>query len=248
MTESSGFRSDKSEHVTFLCQKIIQGDHKAENEFVTLHYRWLLFIVRKKFNGTDLHMDIVQDAFILVIAKLKKQEVNQLKTIRAYLRTCAINIGYEYLRKNKKYVSAVDQDYLDFFEDEQAGILDQMEWQEGVDHVKQVIDELPTSRDRDILTQFYFEDQDKLQVCENLDLSPTHFDRVIYRAKQRLKALIEQNSERNDDFTTPDKEAKKDNMKINNNSKSTKLIPKLMAWLCAKWESLFNVIKNRRFA
>lgn len=235
MTELSSFRSEKNEDVTLLCQKIIQGDSKAENEFVALHYRWLLFIVRKKFNGTDLHMDIVQDAFILVIAKLKKQEVKQHHTIRAYLRTCAINIGYEYLRKNKKYASAVDQDYLALFEDGQTGILDQMEWQEGVDHVKQVIEELPTSRDRDILTQFYFEDQNKIQVCENLELSPAHFDRVIYRAKQRLKALIEAKSESNDDFTSPDKQANRDEMKPKHAKTHKKGVSKLLSDLVSQW-------------
>lgn len=243
MIESSD--SSQKEHITMLCQKIIVGDTQAENEFVTLHYRWLLFVVRKKFNGTDLHMDIVQDAFVLVIAKLKSQEVKQHHTIRAYLRTCAINIGYEYLRKNKKYASAIDQDYLSGLKDDQLDILDQLEWQEGIDHVKQVIDELPTPRDRQILNQFYFEEQSKTDICDQFELKPAHFDRVIFRAKQRLKALIEAKSGRNDDFPSPDKQANRDNIKMNYPKTNKKGLLKVFDTFTTQWGSWVWMLQKR---
>lgn len=177
--------------ITRVCEQIMAGDVVAENQFVADHYRWLLFIVRQKFRNTDLHMDIVQDAFMLVITKLKTNEVKQLHTIRAYLRTCAINIGHEYLRKNQKYSSSLSQDQLDWLADEQTDILDQLAWEDGLQQVKQVIGDLPTERDRDILNLFYFAHHSKAEICEQLDLSPAHFDRVIYRARQRLKELIQ---------------------------------------------------------
>jgi len=195
-----------------LARGIMSGDEFSGNEFVNLHYRWLLFIVRKKFSRVSSHEDIVQDSFMVVITKLQKGEVNNPDTIRAYLRTTAINIGYEYLRKDKKYISAVDQESLDIFEDAKSDVLSNLEWDDGINHVKQIMAELPTERDKDILTQFYFEDQDKTDICQNLDLSSEHFDRVLYRAKQRLKALIskhddQDNQKKHDSPTTKDKVA-----------------------------------------
>jgi RNA polymerase sigma factor (sigma-70 family) len=190
MTEESDSSARPGEHATQLCEQIIAGDQAAANQFVAQHFRWLLFIVRNKFRNTDLHMDIVQDAFMLVITKLQNNEVRQLHTIKAFLRTCAINIGHEYLRKNQKFSSSMAQEQLDWLADQQTGILDQLAWQDGVQQVKQVMQELPTERDREILTLFYFEDRSKHSICEHLSLTPAHFDRVIYRARQRLKELI----------------------------------------------------------
>lgn len=93
-----------------LADKIIQGDSHASNEFVQINYQWLLFIIRKKFSQSNNHEDIVQDSFMLVINKLQQRKVRETKAILGFLRTTAINIGFEYLRKDKKFTSAIDQD------------------------------------------------------------------------------------------------------------------------------------------
>ncbi len=208
----------------------MSGDKFSGNEFVNLHYRWLLFIVRKKFSRVSSHEDIVQDSFMVVITKLQKGQVNNPDTIRAYLRTTAINIGYEYLRKDKKYISAVDQEHLDVFEDAKSDVLSQLEWDDGVSHVRQIMAELPTERDRAILTQFYFEDQDKPKICQNLALTSAHFDRVLYRAKQRLKELINRHDDQDDQRSSLDRKT----MNTNNTKKGPKIVPRLALLLNSK--------------
>ncbi len=177
-----------------LAEKITQGDSHASNAFVQMNYRWLLFIIRKKFSQSNNHEDIVQDSFMLVINKLQQGKVRETKAILGFLRTTAINIGFEYLRKDKKFTSAVDQEYLEMIEDAQDGILSTLIWNDKVKYVKQVMSELKVQRDKDILIKFYFHDQDKPAICEELNLSREHFDRVLYRAKQRLKQLIDSDS------------------------------------------------------
>ncbi len=173
-----------------LAEKITQGDRHASNEFVQINYRWLLFIIRKKFSQSNNHEDIVQDSFMLVINKLQQGKIRKTQAILGFLRTTAINIGFEYLRKDKKFTSAIDQEYLDVIEDAKEDILSTIIWNDKVKYVKQVMSELKVKRDKDILTKFYFEDQSKTNICKTLELSSEHFDRVLYRAKQRLKQLI----------------------------------------------------------
>jgi RNA polymerase sigma-70 factor (ECF subfamily) len=199
ISESECNESTKSVSVLSgeLAVKIIQGNSNASNAFVLMNYRWLLFIIRKKFARSNNHEDIVQDTFMLVINKLKQGSVNNPQAILAYLRTTAINIGFEYLRKDKKFTSAVDQDYLEVIEDSKDDILSTIIWNDKVKYVKQVLSELKVQRDKDILTQFYFEDQSKVSICKKLDLSSEHFDRVLYRAKQRLKQLIAHKGDNN---------------------------------------------------
>jgi RNA polymerase sigma-70 factor (ECF subfamily) len=174
-----------------LAVKIITGDQLASNEFVQINYQWLLFVVRRKFAQSNNHEDIVQDTFMLVIKKLQQGSINNPNAISAYLRSTAINIGFEYLRKDKKFFSATDQEYLEVIEDCKQDILSTLIWQDKVHYVKQVMDGLTVQRDKDILIKFYFNDENKKSICAQLVLSSEHFDRVLYRAKQRLKQLIE---------------------------------------------------------
>jgi hypothetical protein len=54
-----------------------------------------------------------------------------------------------------------------------------------------LLDELPTARDRQVLIRFYLDGSDKQSLCEEFGLSPKHFDRVLMRARSRLRTIIE---------------------------------------------------------
>jgi RNA polymerase sigma-70 factor (ECF subfamily) len=50
---------------------------------------------------------------------------------------------------------------------------------------------LPVPRDREVIKRFYLDEETKDAICQSLGLSPIHFDRVIFRARQRMRALME---------------------------------------------------------
>ena len=192
----SALGSDKNktplnvERAAALARRIMSGDAVAENEFVRLNHSWLLFIIRRHFSRSCHHEDILHDAFMLVLDKLQRKKINNPEAVLAYLRSTALNIGFEYMKKDKKYASAVNQDLIEVIADAQDTLLSQMVWDDKVHFVKQVINELGQERDQEILLQFYFEGVSKVRICQNMSLKSAHFDRVIYRAKERLKILI----------------------------------------------------------
>jgi RNA polymerase sigma-70 factor (ECF subfamily) len=51
--------------------------------------------------------------------------------------------------------------------------------------------ELGSDRDRQLLFRFYVGEEDKDRLCRDLDLSSLHFNRVLFRARQRYKELYE---------------------------------------------------------
>jgi len=55
---------------------------------------------------------------------------------------------------------------------------------------RQMLSELSTDRDRQLLQLYYLEEREKAEICQQLALSPAHFDRVLYRAKQRFRKLL----------------------------------------------------------
>lgn len=194
--ESSNKKSNSKTSVD-LAYKIIEKNDEAKNQFVLINYNWLLFIVRRKFSRSNNHEDIVQDAFMIVINNLEQGKVSNPRVILSYLRTTALNIGFEYLRQDKKFKSSIDHDLLEEIESSKEDILTTIIWNDKTKYVKQVITELKVQRDQDILYGFYFLDKSKVSICQQLELSSEHFDRVLYRAKQRLKQLIQQKDDNN---------------------------------------------------
>ena len=54
-----------------------------------------------------------------------------------------------------------------------------------------LIGTLRVERDREILRRAYIHDETKLATCEALALTTSHFDRIIFRARERLKHRLE---------------------------------------------------------
>lgn len=181
-----------------LARKVMSGDRASEDDFVKGYYNWLLILVRRKFPKINDHEDIVQEAFMIVIARLKVGGIEKPEKILSFLRTTANNIGLEYLRKGKKFDSDTQQEVLENIASNKGDVLSSIIWDDRVKFVKQVISGLRQRRDREILYRFYFQDQSKISICKKLKLSPEHFDRVLYRAKQRLKDLVDDNINKSD--------------------------------------------------
>jgi RNA polymerase sigma-70 factor (ECF subfamily) len=64
--------------------------------------------------------------------------------------------------------------------------------------VRKILQSMPVKRDRELLTRFYVYDQDKQEICRELGLESLHFNRVLFRAKNRLRKLLEKSPEASD--------------------------------------------------
>jgi len=58
--------------------------------------------------------------------------------------------------------------------------------------LRDVLAGMPVARDREILRRFYLEEEDKDSVCRALAIDPGHFHRVMFRARERFRLLVEQ--------------------------------------------------------
>ena len=66
--------------------------------------------------------------------------------------------------------------------------------------MREVLAELPTPRDRELIVAFYLEEQDKDAICTRLGLTGEHFNRVVHRARERFRELLERRGFRRGDF------------------------------------------------
>lgn len=126
---------------------------------------------------------------MVALRRLRAGELKKPGSLAAFIRQTAINISIEHFRKEKRYVHQSDEiiSLQLSHRDHKDRVLDS---ESSRQLLTSALDRLSVSRDREVLKRFYLMDEDKDRICSDLGLSKTHFDRVLYRAKQRMRNLI----------------------------------------------------------
>jgi RNA polymerase sigma-70 factor (ECF subfamily) len=112
------------------------------------------------------------------------------------LRAVALNLLVAQRRKDTRRATTADSEAIEIAVDEGAGPFDNVSREQMRRAVGLLLSELGTPRDRDLLTRFYIQDQDKATICAALDVDSLHFNRVLFRAKERFRQLLLQAEQR----------------------------------------------------
>ena len=174
-----------------LVRRIGEGDRRAEEEFVRRYQRGLIYLLRRRTGDPQLALDLAQDTFRIAIEKLRRSPIEQVDRVGAYLRGTALNLMSADRRKNTRRATTADSDAVDAVADDAAGPFDHVSSEQVQRVVRTLLKELPVERDREILIRTYLEDQDKSLICEALGVDSAHYNRVLFRAKQRFRELVE---------------------------------------------------------
>lgn len=179
---------------TDLVSRIAAGDPVAETELVERYSTGVRLMLLKKTCNRQLSQDICQEAMIITIKKLRDGKLRKPESLPAFIRQTAVYLCIDHYRKEKRYIRQEDGiiSRRTPHNDRKAHVIDN---QQASALLEELLDQLSVDRDREILRRFYLHDEDKEAICGDLDLSPVHFDRVLYRAKQRMRELIKQRSE-----------------------------------------------------
>jgi RNA polymerase sigma-70 factor (ECF subfamily) len=174
-----------------LVSRIEAGDGCAESELVERYAAGIRFILLKRTGSVQLANDLCQDTFVVTLKKLRAGGLRKPQCLSAFIRQTAVNISIDHFRREKRYVHQDDGDFslLHSHRDHKARGLDSRTTRLILENT---LDQLAVSRDREILRRFYLADEDKVSICVALKLSAPHFDRVLYRAKRRMRELITQ--------------------------------------------------------
>lgn len=173
-----------------LVNQIMDGQKQAEQVLVEHYWRGLYFILSRRSQDPELAADIAQDTFIVVIRKARNGEVKDPSALAAFIRQVGVNLLIAHYRKTTRRDTHTDPDLQIHVPDDSPDLYRKLYCEDTVKLVRQLIEELKETRDREILTQLFIYDKDKVEICATLDLSADNFDKVLYRARRRLKQLI----------------------------------------------------------
>jgi RNA polymerase sigma-70 factor (ECF subfamily) len=172
-------------------KRIGQGDRSAEEEFVRRYQRGLIYLLRRRTGDQQLALDLAQETFRIAIEKLRRSPIDQVERVAGFLRGTALNLMSAEVRKHTRRATTADSDVVDTIADDVPGPFEHVSSEQVQRVVRKLLDELPVQRDREILIRTYLEDQDKGLICEALGVDSAHYNRVLFRAKQRFRELLE---------------------------------------------------------
>lgn len=158
-------------------------------------------LILRRVRDPDVAADILQDAAVTTLEKLRSGEIARPENLGGYLYRVALNHLRNHRRKDRTAISSSDAlEELPTAENEEDwGNIGGRQW---ATNARRMLEEMPVARDREILVRFYLDDEDKESICQELQLSEDHFNRVIFRARNRFRDFIEHRGFRKADLLT----------------------------------------------
>jgi RNA polymerase sigma-70 factor (ECF subfamily) len=178
-----------------IVAEALAGDRRAESRMLQALRPGVLAVLRfGAFHRWIDAEDLTQETLHVVVERVRARTIDDPRKVFAFAAATARNLALNAARKMLRQQTVVDSDLVDELaqnlEMQQSDISDSDD-RHLAQAVAQLLEELPTERDRQMLIRFYLEGTDKQQLCRELGLSPKHFDRVLMRARSRLRTIIE---------------------------------------------------------
>lgn len=174
-----------------LLARIRGGDRAAESNLVRRYSRVVLAVARQRMRNAEDARDVAQETFVVVLNRLRRDGLDDPAALTAFVRQTAVNIASGESRKRERRRTDADSEFVASVIDESAGPLALLERSQVRDLVHRLIRELTVDRDRQLLWRHYVLSEDKDLLCREFNLTLEHFDRVVHRARHRLRELAE---------------------------------------------------------
>jgi RNA polymerase sigma factor (sigma-70 family) len=172
----------------------LTGDRAAESRMLVALRPGVLSVLRYgAFHRWIDPEDLTQETLHIVVERMRAATIDDPRKVFAFAAATARNLALNAARKMLRQQTVVDSELIDELAQnmEMEGDLSESDDRHLAQAVAALLEELPTERDRQLLMRFYLDGTDKQVLCRELGLSPKHFDRVLMRARSRLRTIIE---------------------------------------------------------
>jgi len=171
-----------------LVDRIRAGTTDGMEELYALFSRGIRFYLVRQLGPQDLE-DKIHDTFVVVVQAIRRGELREPSRLMGFVRTIVrrqVAAHIDKLVQSRKEQTELDNSVRvtdPSTNPEESAIFTQRKAL-----IQRVLSEIP-SRDREILTRFYLEEQSQEQICTEMNLSDTQFRLLKSRAKARFGEL-----------------------------------------------------------
>lgn len=152
-------------------------------------YPGLIDLLVRRVGDPHLAQDLLHDAIVTTLGKLQDGAPVPPDVLAGYVFRTALN----HLRNHRRHerLAVADGEAAEALAaDPEAGPAEESQREGMRALVRQVLQGLSSRRDRELLVRYYLDEEDKLDLCESMALTGAQFDRVIYRARDRMRELL----------------------------------------------------------
>ncbi len=151
----------------------------------------VLYLLRREVGHAALAEDLCNEAFRIVIERLRQQPLDEPAQLASYVYRTAHNLVLVERRRAGRHRTMTGQQAV--LEAVAVTALDPaaiLQTRSNAAAVRKLLEEMPQVRDREVLVRVYLHDQDKDQVCRELGITSDNYKRIVYRARERFRALL----------------------------------------------------------
>ena len=190
-----------------LVSRIRAGDEQAEAELVERYSRGMAIIIRREVRDSAIAEDLAQEVFLIALEKIRRGDVRQPEKLSGFMSSIARNLVIGHFRQSARQESLTVNEESMALPDPAPNPLEELLQKERAGIVRQIIYDLNSDRDRQVLFRFYIAEEEKERICEDLGLTSLHFNRVLFRARERYRELYEKAiaGSKSQPFNTPSK-------------------------------------------
>ena len=188
MSESS--HQEEREAAISLVTRVRSGNLQAEAEMVERYNRGLRFLLRRKARDPHQAEDFLQETWAVALEKIRGDGITNPGRLAGYLCGIANNLAHSDARRVNRQRTSANSEIVDLVADDSPSPFTQVSRAEVCGHVRTLLDDLSKERDREILKRFYVQEENKESICRSLEVDSAHFNRVLFRARQRFKDLV----------------------------------------------------------
>lgn len=177
---------DGSQEAAVDPSRMRRNDPAQEAEIHARLLPGLRILLRHRLGANAAVDDLVQETMIVVLQHWRSGEIAESVQLIAFARATAVNLVANLRRAERRrdYLSMeIAHEEIQLAPSPESLIVDA----EVAAAVRAAVAELPNMRDRQLLWRYYVQDQSKVDICRVLALDVRRFDKVLHRARSRLR-------------------------------------------------------------
>ena len=173
-----------------LAERIAAGDPAAEAELVARFRRGVVVIARRACGDVEQAQDVAQEVFRVALERIRSGAVNDPDRLPGFMASLARNLAVEADRARRECRRrGAGESEAQGVAARGASPLEAVLQAEEQRQAREVLEEVATGRDREVLRRVYLAGEHREEVCRALGLSRLQLTRVLFRARERFRAL-----------------------------------------------------------